>query len=201
MDCNRGNLRAVVGLLFPSRLPLPAAGPPVELAAAAAACAPSRPRSRHSARSTVVRHRRLAVSGPLGVRVGRSAALRGLPNLRGYLRVPPEIRIVPVNAVPSAIPAPLAPRDSPRLLPNLEQQSDTGAPSTTWHPPAHHGVAYADPSTVDAVSSAKVVYQAPPNQATQGHSGRNAVTRSELPLHAPSFYFRNGWLFTGIRSH
>ena len=53
------------------------AGPPVEVAAAAAACAPSRPRSRHSAPSTLVRRRRLAVSGPLSVRVGRSAAVRG----------------------------------------------------------------------------------------------------------------------------
>ena len=36
-------------LAVPSRLRPPAAGPQVEVAAAAAACAPSRPRSRHSA--------------------------------------------------------------------------------------------------------------------------------------------------------
>ena len=46
---------------------------------------------------------------------------------------------------------PLAPRDSPRLHPHLEHQSAAGAPAATWPPlPAHHGVAYTDPSTVDS---------------------------------------------------
>ena len=74
MDCNRGNLRAVVGSLSE---PTAAAGrgPPVEVVAAA--CAPSRPRSRAFGPFTVVRRRRPTASGPLGVRVGRSAALRG----------------------------------------------------------------------------------------------------------------------------
>ena len=74
LNCNRACRRAVVGSAVPSRLPRPATGPPVEFSPAAAAGAPPRRRSRHSAPSTTVRHRRLAVSGPFGVRVGPSAA-------------------------------------------------------------------------------------------------------------------------------
>ena len=90
MDCNRGNLRAVVGSLSE---PTAAAGrgPPVEVVAAA--CAPSRPRSRAFGPFTVVR--RAGARPPAGRSASESAAQRlseGLPNPRGYLRVPPEIR-------------------------------------------------------------------------------------------------------------
>ena len=57
--------------------------------AAAAACAPSRRRSRHSDPSMAVRHRCLAVSRPLGVRVGLSAALRGPSEPAGVLQGTP----------------------------------------------------------------------------------------------------------------
>ena len=59
----------------PSRLPLP--GADHRSRSWQAACAPSRPRSRAFGPFTVVRRRRPTASGPLGVRVGRSAALRG----------------------------------------------------------------------------------------------------------------------------
>ena len=73
---------------------------------AAAACAPSRRRSRHSAHSMAGRHRRLAVSAPLGVRVGLSAALRGPSKTCGGISGHPrKSEIVLVNAVPSAIPS------------------------------------------------------------------------------------------------
>ena len=98
----------------PSRLPLPAAGPPVEVAAAAAACCTIAPT--------------ISAFGPLHGRQapppGRQRAARrqsrplsgpALPNPRGYSRVPPEIRIVPVNAVFSA---PLAPRGPPLRRPH-----------------------------------------------------------------------------------
>ena len=56
---------------------------------AAAACAPSRRRSRHSDPSMAVRHRCLAVSRPLGVRVGLPAALRGPSEPAGVLQGTP----------------------------------------------------------------------------------------------------------------
>ena len=69
--------------------------------------------------STAIRRRRLAVSGPLGVTVGLSAAPRGPSKpARVYSRVPPESETVPANAVFSAA---LTPRDSPRLHPYLKQ--------------------------------------------------------------------------------
>ena len=141
----------------------------------------------HSGPFTVVKRRRLAASGPRGVRVGRAAALRGPCKPAGYPEAPPEIRIVPVNVARQRRSQRHTrhrwpPRDSPRLLPNLEQQSDTGAPATTSYPPPHHASLYADPSTVDAVSSAKVVYQAP----RTGH---------------PGTIWPEWAAFTGIRSH
>ena len=57
----------------PSRLPLPAAGPPVEVAAAAASMSTVAPPVSALGPATAVRHRRLAVSGTPGVRVGLSA--------------------------------------------------------------------------------------------------------------------------------
>ena len=64
------------------------------------------------------------------------------------------------------------PRDSLRPT---RTSNNSGAPSAIWHPPAHHGVAYTDPTTVDAASSARVVCQAP-EQATLEDSGQQAVT-------------------------
>ena len=49
-----------------------------------------------------VRHRRLAVSGPLASELASQPPSAGLPIPRGYSRVHPKIRIVPVNAVGSA---------------------------------------------------------------------------------------------------
>ena len=82
----------------------------------------------HSGPFTVVKRRRLAASGPRGVRVGRAAALRGPCKPAGYPEAPPEIRIVPVNVARQRrshrhTRHRWPPRDSPRLLPNLEQQS------------------------------------------------------------------------------
>ena len=71
----------------PSRLPLP--GADHRSRSWQAACAPSRPRSRAFGPFTVVRRRRPTASGPRGVRVGRSAALRGPSEPAGVPRGTP----------------------------------------------------------------------------------------------------------------
>ena len=84
----------------------------------------------------------------------------GLPTPRRYSRVPRKSEPCPSTPFP----APLAPARFATPHPNLEQLRP---PSAIWHPPAHHGVAYTDPTTVDAASSARVVCQAPET----GHPG------------------------------
>ena len=131
----------------------------------------------HSGPFTVVKRRRLAASGPRGVRVGRAAALRGPCKPAGYPEAPPEIRIVPVNVARQRrshrhTRHRWPPRDSPRLLPNLEQQSDTGAPATTSYPPPHH-------ASLTQIQAPSMQFPQPrwctrhPEPATQGQSGRN----------------------------
>ena len=66
-----------------------------------------------------------------------------LPNPPVHHRVPPRD---PKSARQRRFPAPLTPPGPPRRHPYLEHQSDTGAPSPSWHPQAYHGVAYTDRS-------------------------------------------------------
>ena len=73
-----------------------------------------------SARSTVVRHRRLAVSGPLGVRVGRSAALRGPSKPAGAPQGTPGNQTSARQRGSQRHTRTAGPRDSPTPAPNLE---------------------------------------------------------------------------------
>lgn len=172
--------------------------------------APSRRRSQASRPSPCpVRHRRLAVSGPLASELASQPPSAGLPIPRGYSRVPPKIRIVPVNAVGSARSA--TPACAWTAIEATRGQSSgccsqptaaagrrttgrdrgssggmrTGAPAhrrsvATWHPPPYHGGAHTVPGSVDAVPSATVVYQASSGQAT-----RNTLAGTSLPLRTP----------------
>ena len=56
-----------------------------------------------------------------------------LPNLRRHPEAPPEPPSARQRRSQCHTRHRWLPRDSPRLLPNLEQQSDTGAPATTWY--------------------------------------------------------------------
>ncbi len=89
MDCTRGNPRAVVGLLFRADC---RCRPPDHRSSSRQRRRHAHRRARdlgHSYSSTVVRRRRLTASGPLGVRVGRSAALRGPSEPAGVLQGTP----------------------------------------------------------------------------------------------------------------
>ena len=72
-----------------------------------------------------------------------SGPLRAFQTRRCTSAYPPEN---PKSARQRRFPAPLTPPGPPRRHPYLEHQSDTGAPSPSWHPPAYHGVAYTDRS-------------------------------------------------------
>ena len=72
-----------------------------------------------------------------------SGPLRAFQTRRCTSAYPPEN---PKSARQRRFPAPLAPPGPPRRHPYLEHQSDTGAPSPSWHPQAYHGVAYTDRS-------------------------------------------------------
>ena len=72
-----------------------------------------------------------------------SGPLRVFQTRRCTSAYPPEN---PKSARQRRFPAPLTPPGPPRRHPYLEHQSDTGAPSPSWHPPAYHGVAYTDRS-------------------------------------------------------
>ena len=72
-----------------------------------------------------------------------SGPLRAFQTRRCTSAYPPEN---PKSARQRRFSAPLAPPGPPRRHPYLEHQSDTGAPSPSWHPQAYHGVAYTDRS-------------------------------------------------------
>ena len=161
-------------------------------------------------RQRTTRRQSRSLSGPL-------RAFRPPGVTPGY---PPEIRKVPVSAGSwCRWPHAIRHACTRTLHPHLEHQSDAGAPAATWPPlPAHHGVAYTDPSTVDSsfLSQGRVPgtpetsppgrlrpegrYRTEdPSEHTLGliqksHPAILAVTGSD---HSPGgFLFRNGWLFS-----
>ena len=109
--------------------------------------------------------------GPHGVRVGRSAALRGPSEPAGVLQVPPEIRIVPINAGPSAY----SRTSNNNSTPALRRRRDDVAPSGT----SRRRLRRSEHRRCSFLSQGGV--PGTPEQATQGHSD----TPTGTPLPAP----------------
>ena len=131
MHCNRGNLCAVVGSLF--RADCRCRARTTGLEAATAACVPSHPRSwpfgpLHGRQAPPLGRQRAARRQTAAQRPSEA-----LPNLRRHPEAPPEPLSARQRRSQCHTRHRWLPRDSPRLLPNLEQQSDTGAPATTWY--------------------------------------------------------------------
>ena len=179
------------------------------------ASTPSRPRSRHSHPSTAGRHRRFAVSAPLGVRVSLSAApLRPFPTrggTPGYPRTSEKCPSTPfLSAAGLARFATPAPRTNHSTRRSASQMllssasrcrlhrsnhrrcsllSQGGVPGTgnrpPWRTPAKWPLPLLTPSE-RSERSVRLIQKSHP-----------AILAGAGSDHSPvAFYFRNGWLFS-----
>ncbi len=203
----------------PRRLPLPAAGPPVEVAAA-------RQHEHRRARDRGIRTppppAATAVSPSARRSASESASQRppeALPNPRRYSRVPPNIRKMPVNAVSQrrwparfATPAPRTNHSTRRsasqmLLSSASRcrlhrsnhrrcslLSQGGVPGTGNRPPWRTPAKWPLPLLTPSERSERTV-----RLIQKSHPAILAGAGSD---HSPvAFYFRNGWLFSPEYAH